>query len=376
MAIKDLAEKYVSKLPELLINQLVAELDKETPKIAEKVFEETLKEYNESLAEPGENVGLIGAESIGEPGTQMILNTFHFAGVSELQVNTGLPRLIEILDARKTVGNYQMEIFLTKEALKKEDIKVLAEIIKETKLDDLIKEIKIEILENQMVISLISDKLKKHKITSADIAAKLKKYAKTNEMSTKPLSITIKGSKKEELNELYKLKETIKEVYVAGVKGIEQVQPVKRNGEIVIITLGSNLKDVMKLDFVDLERTTSNNLFEVEKLLGVEAARQTIINEIIKVLDGQGIEIDVRHIMIVADAMTASGSVSGINRYGIIKEKSSVLARASFETPIRHIINAGLVGEVDNLNSVIENVMINQPVPVGTGLPGLKTNMK
>ena len=195
-------------------------------------------------------------------------------------------------------------------------------------------------------------------------------------MLTKPSSITIKGSKKDELNELYKIKEIIKDVYVAGIKGISQVQPVKRGSEIMIMTSGSNLKDVFKLDFVDASKTTTNDLFEIEKLLGVEAARQAIINEILKVLSGQGIEIDIRHIMLVADAMCASGSVAGINRYGIIKEKSSVLARASSETPIRHTINASLIGEIDNLNSVIENVMINQPVPVGTGLPGLKTNMK
>jgi len=68
--------------------------------------------------------------------------------------------------------------------------------------------------------------------------------------------------------------------------------------------------------------------------------------------------------------------VLGVSRYGIVKEKPSVLARASFETPIRHIINASMVGEVDELNSVIENVMINQPVPVGTGLPGLVTKIR
>ena len=106
-------------------------------------------------------------------------------------------------------------------------------------------------------------------------------------------------------------------------------------------------------------------------LLGIEAARQCVMNEIQKVLDNQGIDIDVRHIMLAADTMTASGEVLGINRYGIVKEKPSVLARASFETPLKHIFNAAIVGEGDSLNSVIENVMINQPVPLGTGLPKL-----
>jgi DNA-directed RNA polymerase subunit A" len=83
-----------------------------------------------------------------------------------------------------------------------------------------------------------------------------------------------------------------------------------------------------------------------------------------------------RHIMLVADIMTASGVVKGITRYGVVSEKASVLARASFETPIKHLINAALEGEIDTLASVVENVMINQPVPLGTGLPGLITKMK
>ena len=86
--------------------------------------------------------------------------------------------------------------------------------------------------------------------------------------------------------------------------------------------------------------------------------------------------MDIRHIMLIADTMCYSGSVKGVTRYGIVSEKISVLARASFETPIRHIINSSLVGEVDELNSVVENIMLNQPIPVGTGLPGLITKIK
>ena len=95
------------------------------------------------------------------------------------------------------------------------------------------------------------------------------------------------------------------------------------------------------------------------------------MNEVAKVIEDQGLDVDVRHIMLVSDVMTNKGTVKGITRSGITGEKKSVLARASFETPIKHIINASLIGEEDELNSVIENVMLNQPVPLGTGLPGL-----
>jgi len=160
-----------------------------------------------------------------------------------------------------------------------------------------------------------------------------------------------------------------------GVKGIAQVLPVKRGDEYILLTAGSNLRGILKMKEVDAARTTTNDIHEIRTVLGIEAARQAIIDEVYKVLDAQGLDIDIRHVMLVADTMCVSGKVRGITRYGVVREKTSVLARASFETPIKHLINAALVGETDSLHSVVENVMINQPVPLGTGLPGLVTKM-
>ncbi len=172
------------------------------------------------------------------------------------------------------------------------------------------------------------------------------------------------------------MKEKLRKVKVRGLKGIKQVLPVKRGEEYIVLTSGTNLKDVLELPDVDVVRTFSNDIHEVYAVLGVEAARQAIINEVYRVIEAQGLNIDIRHIMLVADIMTANGNVKGITRYGVVSDKASVLARASFETPIKHLINAALEGEIDNLTSVVENVMINQPVPLGTGLPNLITKMK
>ena len=148
--------------------------------------------------------------------------------------------------------------------------------------------------------------------------------------------------------------------------------PVKNDeDEYIIYCAGSNLKDALQLEEIDHERTTSNNIYEISEVLGIEAARNAIIVEIQKVLDGQGLSIDIRHIMLLADIMTRNGEIKGVTRTGIAGEKESVLARAAFETPIKHILNASLIGEVDELNSVIENVILNQPIPLGTGLPQL-----
>ncbi|MCX6710560.1 MAG: DNA-directed RNA polymerase subunit A'', partial [Candidatus Woesearchaeota archaeon] len=128
--------------------------------------------------------------------------------------------------------------------------------------------------------------------------------------------------------------------------------------------------------FVDRQKTTSNDIFEVNRVLGIEATRQAIINETLNVMRAQGLNVDIRHLMLVADTMCSTGVVKGITRYGVIKDKASILAKASFETPLKHIAQASMLGASDNLNSVIENVMINQPVPLGTGLPKLLTKFK
>ena len=94
------------------------------------------------------------------------------------------------------------------------------------------------------------------------------------------------------------------------------------------------------------------------------------------ILDQEGLDVDIRHIMLVADTMCRSGELLGITRHGITSEKQSVLARASFEIPLRHLIEASVIGEEDQLTSVVENIMINQPVPIGTGLPDLIVKMK
>jgi len=215
------------------------------------------------------------------------------------------------------------------------------------------------------------------KMTSAKVVAVLKKSYKSFDFESKNNDIIVKQTGKDkDIITLYKLKEKIKTTSIHGVKGIKQVLPVKKNGEFILMTAGSNLKEILKLEFIDETRTYTNNLYEVEEFLGIEAARQLVIDELMKVIEAQGLNVNVRHIMLVADAMCMSGKLLGINRYGIVKEKPSVLARASFETPINHMINACLAGESDPLNSVIENVMINQPVPVGTGLPGLLVKAK
>jgi len=373
-----LISEYEGKLPKKIIEDIQEYLPKGINQTKlKKILDTALDEYENAKVSPGESVGVISAESIGEPGTQMTLNTFHFAGVAEMNVTLGLPRIIEILDGRKSIKTPMTEIYLKAPYSKGKGIKEFALEIKETKLGDIATEFSISLVESEIEVKLDNERMKKLGLTNSQVVKSISKQLKGFNVKDLKDSILLKSRAKEEsLNEVYKAKEKIKDIHLKGVKGISQVLPLKRDDEYIIVTSGSNLAEIMQLDGVDSFRTTTNNIFEIEQVLGIEAARQAIINEVYKVIENQGLNVDVRHIMLVADTMCVSGSVKGITRYGIVSEKASALARASFETPIKHIINAALVGEVDKLSSVVENVMLNQVIPVGTGIPELVMKLK
>ena len=370
-----LINEYVEKLPKRILDDIkdyLGTIGTINPVRLKKILENTVKEYEDAKIQPGESVGLISAESIGEPGTQMTLNTFHFAGVAEMNVTLGLPRIIEILDGRKNLKTPAMEIYLKAPYSKGKGIREFAISLRDTKLNDVVLEISISLMDSEIELKLDKEKMKTLSLTTSQIVSSISKQIKGFNVKDNKVSILMRSRNKEEnLNELYKAKEKIKDIHIRGIKGINQVLPIKRDDEYIIITSGSNLSEVLQLEGIDTFKTTTNNIYEIQEVLGIEAARQTIINEVFKVIENQGFNVDIRHIMLVADTMCVSGSIKGITRYGVVSEKASVLARASFETPIKHIINAALVGEVDNLNSVVENVMLNQVVPIGTVVPDL-----
>ncbi|MBU1111213.1 MAG: DNA-directed RNA polymerase subunit A'' [archaeon] len=379
--IKSVVDEYAKEnnLPESIITSIEEHLPANVTKTQIKeIMDKIVLSFERSKVNAGECVGLVGAESIGEPGTQMTLNTFHLAGVAEVQVTTGLPRIIEIFDARKLIKTPMMEIYLKAPHNEFENVRKFAVKIKETVLGEFISDITIDILEQTLKVTLNQRMMENFQVEKDDLLKSLKNKVKgfSLEKTEDGFELKSKTSKVEELKELYVLKEKLKGIKVRGVKNIKQVMPVKRQEEYIVLTAGTNLKEILSLPEVDTTRTVSNDLFEIYEVLGIEAARQAIIQEVYKVVESQGLNIDIRHIMMVADLMCGSGFVKGITRFGVVSEKSSVLARSSFETPIKHMINAALEGEEDWLRSVVENVMINQPVPLGTGLPGLITKMK
>jgi len=318
--------------------------------------------------ESGEAIGIVSAQSFGEASTQMVLRTFHQAGVQEMQITSGLPRLIEIFDARKKPSSPKMEIYLNSENNNEKDAKIFAEKIKEVTLKEISSEINLNFSDKKIEIKIDPKGLKQTHTSLSKVADRLKDLNFKAKEGTNGIVI---NAAEFNFRQIYKLKEKLKETVISGIKGVEQILVVKKTKEFVIMTLGTNLKEILDLKEVNKEKTISNDFYEVAEVFGIEVARQLIINEISETLSAQGLNIDIRHLKLAADAMTSTGIVKGVTRMGIIADKSSILARATFETPVKQFVNASIKGTGDKLTSVIENIILNQPIPVGTGLPGL-----
>ena len=364
-------EKWlITQLPEQILAQ--AKKNKLSPKELQKLKEK----YAKMQVDPGEAVGVVTAQSMGEPGTQMTMRTFHFVGVAELNVTLGLPRVIEVLDASKTLHTPAMIIYLKKPYNKsRKYAEKIANKIKQVLLETVANEFTINLSTLEITIKLDEDELRKRKFNAKDVAEAIKKQVKSISARVLKNSIII-SMKDDDIKKAYRIKDKLKSIYISGIKGITNVLPALKQGEYQILTFGSNLKKVMAIPEVDETRTVTNNIYEINDVLGIEATREAIVREIVRVFQDEGMPVDTRHIMLIADLMCRTGEIKGITRHGITREKKSVLARASFEIPLKHLIDASVIGEEDKLTSVVENILINQPIPVGTGLPELVVQMK
>ncbi|ASJ10101.1 DNA-directed RNA polymerase subunit A'' [Thermococcus sp. P6] len=369
-------------LPENVKEELYARLVEYNKKYRLKkaevqaIIEETVKEHRKALIEPGEAIGTVAAQSIGEPSTQMTLNTFHYAGVAEINVTLGLPRIIEIVDARKNPSTPIMTVYLDeKHRYDREKALEVARRIEGTSLENLARETTLDILNYEFVVEVDPERLEKAGLDMEKIEKKLNGSFKSAEFEVDGYTIIMRPKKVQKLSDLRRLAEKVKKHRLKGLSGVGKTIIRKEGDEYVIYTEGSNFKQVLKVPGVDPTRTRTNNIHEIAQVLGIEAARNAIVEEIVNTMQEQGLEVDVRHIMLVADMMTLDGVIRAIGRHGIVGEKASVLARAAFEITTKHLFEAAERGEVDYLNGVIENVLIGQPVPVGTGMVKLAMDL-
>jgi len=344
---------------------------------ADRIAKAVESRYLDTRVDPLDPVGTVSAQSIGEPGTQMTMNTFHYAGVAEIDVTQGLPRLIELVDARKTPDTPMMTVHLDEEyATDRERAHEVVWKIEATRILAL-GDISTNVADMLVEIDLNEDTLLERWPTVNDTDAIAEEIAETIEsnlgVSTRQAGTVIEfGPEEPSYRDLLQLVEELREIVFKGIEEITRVVIRKEetdNGEeFVLYTEGSDFGEVLDIEGVDASRTTCNNIHEIYRELGVEAARETLINETMNTLEEQGLDdVNVRHLMLVADIMTNEGTIESIGRHGISGSKDSVLARAAFEVTVNHLLDAAIHGEVDELDGVTENVIVGKPIKLGTG---------
>ena len=310
--------------------------------------------------------------------THNTMNTFHYAGVAEIDVTQGLPRLIELVDARKEPDTPMMTVYLDDEhASDRERAHEVVWKIESTKILAL-GDVSTNVADMLVQVNLNEETLLERWPTAEDAESVAANIAETIEaklgVETVRDGTAIQfGPDEPSYRGLLQLVEQLRDIVFKGIEDVTRVvirkeQREDAEDEFVLYTEGSAFGDVIGIEGVDPTRTTTNNIHEVYRTLGVEAAREAIINETMSTLEEQGLDdVNVRHLMLVSDIMTNKGTIESIGRHGISGSKESVLARAAFEVTVNHLLDAAVHGEIDSLNGVTENVIVGKPIKLGTG---------
>lgn len=321
------------------------------------------------VVEPGTTVGAIAGQSIGEPGTQMTLKTFHFAGVASMNITLGVPRLKEIVNAVRNIStpiiNAELEQHdlghaeSTKGRLEKVLLKDIC-----CSLSDVVnrEEIGVDIRVDLRSVSRMKLDLDIHRINKALNLQDLSKVVKED-----TIRISVKKITDQSYFYLQKVKKKALNTRVSGAPLISRVVISNSKGRCSLAIEGLGLLDVINTQGVDGCSTASNSITETEAVLGIEAARSQIIHEIEYTISNHGIRIDPRHIMLLADTMTFKGEVFGITRFGISKMSESTLMLASFEQTSDYLFEAAVHNKTDSVCGVSESIILGIPISIGTG---------
>ena len=404
--------------------------------------------YKQSIINPGEMVGIVAAQSIGEPTTQMTLNTFHFAGVaSKSNVTRGVPRIEEILTLTDNPKNPSITVCLppgkdnninAQDIMYRLEYTILRDLVKttgiyfeprsdSTKLEkdrvlmEHFTEFEKMVMECQNIepgkddvyskwvvrIELDKNELLDRNITMDDINYAIKSvysddvkcvysdYNSDNLVFRIRLKNFILNKKKittsnplDQTDKIYILhaiqENMLDNIIIKGIKDISKVHLRKQQNAVkkvdgeyiqeeswVLDTDGSNLLDILALSYIDPNNTTSNHIQQVHKILGIEAARQTILNEITEVLEFGGDYVNYHHLEMLCDRMSYKDSLISIFRHGINSDDIGPLAKASFEETPEMFLRAARHAEVDNMRGISANVMMGQKGYYGTNISQL-----
>lgn len=364
-----------------------------------KMMELALRKYESASVPPGEAIGPIGAQSISEPGTQMTLKTFHFAGVSSMNVTLGVPRLKEIINASKDIStpiitahlvqdNNKISARVVKAVIEKTTLGQVSLYIKEVfapskcyisveldlkAIDQLKLNIDINSVRRSILRGVVGHSRPAILRSLNDCHVKVKKGSKSKLRVYVPEATEKAGSTPPPMYfAMQALKVALPSVIVQGIPTVNRavINEEDKNGKTSyhLLVEGYGLAEVMGSPGIDGRRTTTNHVIEVEETLGVEAARTQISAEISYIMNAYGIGIDSRHLLLLSDVMTFKGEVLGITRFGVSKMRESVLMLASFEKTTDHLFDAAAHGRADAIVGVSECIIMGIPIPLGTGI--------
>jgi DNA-directed RNA polymerase III subunit RPC1 len=355
-----------------------------------------LTKYHRSRVQPGHAVGAIGAQSIGEPGTQMTLKTFHFAGVAGMSITQGVPRIKEIINASSTISTPVITCVLSNK-INESAARMVKARVEKTFLRDIISYVEDVWHPNGAYIAMRIDwdtvnalfvdiqphdiirAINKHKPlkwgksgTSVRISSSLIRVEVPDPNAAKKRPTKTARNQKEFFERVQQIKALIPDVVIKGYADCQRAIIKKdtapnKNGdyECQLLVEGYGFKDCMTTPGIEPYTTKSNHVMEVRDVLGIEAARSTIVREISSVMGNM--DIDPRHMQLLADVMTFKGDVYGITRFGLQKTRDSVLQLASFEKTPDHLFEAAARGKVDSIDGVSECIIMGQSVKLGTG---------
>ena len=353
-----------------------------------------LNKYLKSKITPGEAVGAVAAQSIGEPGTQMTLKTFHFAGVASMNITQGVPRIKEIINSTKIISTPVIFAKLINES-NLLAVRAVKGRIEKTKLIDILEYIAEVIDNNGVYLKLKVDwdtinkfqlEINIHNIKDAILNTPKLKLKDKNIIILENMFICIYSydvSRENLYFSLQIIKRKLNDVIVCGINSVTRAVINSNdmnysNNNVSSKTIyslaieGTGLDKVMITPGVDFRHCISNNILEVERVLGIEAARLTIINEIKTTFGGHGILVDNRHLKLIADLMTFKGNVLGITRFGISKVRESTLMLASFEKTTDVLFDSSYQSKADPIEGVSDCILVGRMIPIGTGLFKLK----
>lgn len=335
------------------------------------------------IIDPGSAVGAVAGQSIGEPGTQMTLKTFHFAGVASMNITLGVPRLKEIINASANISTPIINGKLLVKGI--EGAKIVKSRIEKLLFKDVVCNVTTSVTSDKISIlfSLDFELMKKLRLetTVEQICSQLNHALKTTNVEVTPTGVqfSIKRVRENSFFQIEKVKKQLFGVKISGIEGATRVIINcinKSTEEYELLIEGKCIKNILTTSGIEPTKTMCNDILEIEKTLGIEAARSLIIKEVEYTMGKHGIKVDHRHIMLLADTMSFRGQVLGITRFGIGKMRTSTLMLASFEQTADYLFNAAYEGVHESVKGVSESIILGIPISLGTGSMQLLWNNK